>query len=226
LRPTLKVKDSSEIFEVNNVYCIGKNYLEHIKEMETPDVIPSEPVTFLKPNSAVVPSGSIVKIPVINGKPISDNLQNETEIVVAIGKKGKDIEEIFAGEYIYGYAIGLDLTLRDIQSNAKKNGQPWSIAKGFYGSAPVSDIIKADEIPDVKNMDFELRINGRLRQSGNSGEMIFKINKLISYISHIFSLEKGDLIFTGTPEGISKLSPLDVLEAELCGLVKLKIKIG
>lgn len=226
MRPTLKVKDSSELFEVNNVYCIGKNYLEHIKEMETPDVIPSEPVTFLKPNSAVVPSGSIVKIPVVNGKPISDNMQNETEIVIAIGKKGKDIAENFAGEYIFGYAIGLDLTLRDIQSNAKKTGQPWSISKGFYGSAPVSDIIKADDMPDPKNMDFELRINGKLKQSGNSNQMMFNINKLISYISHIFSLEKGDLIFTGTPEGISKLNQMDVLEADLAGLTKLQIKIG
>jgi acylpyruvate hydrolase len=225
----LKVKNSSDIIKIQNVFCVGKNYADHIKEFDTPEKtaeIPKEPVIFLKPTSAVLTDSNIVTVPVYNGKKISDNLQNEVEMVIIVGKDGVNIPEEKAGEHIYGYAVGIDFTLRDIQAEEKKKGLPWTVAKGFLTSGPVSEVVKKEEIPDPQELDISLKINGELKQSANTSLMIFKINFIIHYLSCIFGLKKGDIIFTGTPAGITKLNSGDLIEAEIENIGKLNIIVG
>jgi len=224
LKKYIKIKHSDELFEVNNVYCVGKNYLDHIKEFENYE-IPSEPVIFLKPNAAIITGDQKVKIPCIDGKSISDNLQNEVEFVIAISKDGENITEDKAADYIFGYAIGLDMTLRDVQSKAKEKGLPWTVSKGFKTSAPISEIIQKNVLKNPMNINFELSVNNNRIQFSNTNLMIFKINKIVSYISSIFSLSKGDLIFSGTPSGITKLKHGDKLMAKLGDYLKLSIQI-
>ena len=220
----IKILNSKKKFEVNNVYCIGKNYFEHIKEFGG-NKVPEKPVVFLKPNSSIDNDGKTIKIPEYNGKPISELLHYETEFVIAISKAGLNIPEEEAKDYILGYCIGLDLTLRDVQNVAKTAGLPWTLAKGFYKSAPVSDIILANAEINPMNLEFELHINNIRKQFTNTSEMIFNIYKLIHYISSIFSLCKGDLIFTGTPSGVGKINTGDLLEARLCKLLSLNLKV-
>lgn len=219
----LNIHGSSEKFEVNNIFCIGKNYLDHIKEFGQSQA-PEKPVIFLKPNSAVLGNGSSVSVPEINGKKISDNVHYETEMVVAIGKDGMNIPEGDVNEYIFGYGIGLDLTLRDVQSDAKKGGLPWGTAKGFYGSAPISDILLNEKVPNPMDLEIEFNLNNIRKQFSNTNLMILDIYKLISYISTIFGISKGDLIFTGTPEGVGKLTAGDVMHARLGRIVELRSK--
>ena len=225
MRRLIKIKNSNDIFEINNIYCIGKNYLEHIKEFDSKE-IPKEPVVFLKPNSSIIGNHEVIKIPAINGMNISNNLQNEVEFVIAISKDGENIQEDKAGEYILGYAIGLDMTLRDVQSKAKEKGLPWSVSKGFKTAAPMSEIIPKELVKNPMNLDFDLYINDKRIQFTNTSLMIFNIYKLISYISNIFSITKGDLIFTGTPAGISKLNSGDKLKAKLEDYLTLEVQVN
>ncbi len=219
----LNIYSSNDSFEVNNIYCIGKNYLDHIKEFGQTE-IPEKPVIFLKPNSALLGNNSIITVPELNGTKISANVHYETEMVIAIGKDGANVTEVEAHDYIFGYGIGLDLTLRDVQSEAKKSGLPWSTAKGFLGSAPVSDILPKDLIKDPMNLDIELKINNNRKQFSNTKLMILNIYKIVSYISTIFGISKGDLIFTGTPEGVGSLTKGDLLSASLGSILKLEAK--
>jgi len=224
----LGLKDSDEFIEVQNVYCIGKNYPEHIKEFESPKSnaeLPKEPVIFLKPNTAVTCGDCDVTIPMLRGVKISDNLQNEVELVVVIGKDGRDILPENAFEYILGYAVGIDLTLRDIQSELKKKGLPWTLSKGFIGSAPVSEVITKDKVSDPDSLKITLKVNNETKQDDTTASMLFKVNYLVHYISSIFGLRKGDLIFTGTPAGVTKMNPGDIIDAEIESIGKLKIKI-
>lgn len=220
----IKINGTNEVFSVNNIYCIGKNYLEHIKELDKDFKIPEEPVVFTKPNSALVTDNGIISIPVYNGQKISNSLQNEVEFVVAIGKDGIDIPESDAADYIFGYAIGLDMTLRDRQSEFKKKGLPWTLSKGFRNSCPISEILKKEFIENPMDLDITLRINNSIIQSVSTGSMLFNIYKLISFISTIFSIKKGDLIFTGTPEGVRDILPGDLLTASLSDYIKLTVK--
>ena len=225
----LKVKNSSEVIEVQNVYCVGKNYLDHIKEFDASEKsaeVPKEPIIFLKPNSAVLTDSNIVRIPEFKRAKISDNLQNEVELVVVIGKEGIDIPESEAMNYIYGYAVGIDFTLRDIQTELKMKGLPWTLSKGFLTSAPVCEIVKKENIADAEKLDIGLKINGETKQSGNTSQMIFKISYIVHYLSSIFGLKRGDIIFTGTPAGITKLNSGDKIEAEIEKVGKLKITFG
>jgi len=224
----LRVKNSTDIIEAQNVYCIGKNYLEHIKEFdqkETQSDIPAEPVIFLKPNSAVETDPGYVKIPQFKGKNISDNLQYEVELVVIISKDGININEEDAMEYVYGYSVGIDFTLRDIQSELKSKRLPWTLSKGFLTSAPISLIVKKSEVSNAGNLNIMLKVNGETRQSSNTSEMLFNISYVIYYISSIFSLKRGDMIFTGTPAGISKLNSGDIVEGIIEKIGNLKIKV-
>lgn len=216
---------SEETIHIENVYCIGKNYLEHIKEFDTTDAkaeVPAEPVIFLKPNTAVV-MADYVSIPVVKGKRISENLQNEVELVVVIGKDGINIPEENAIDYVFGYAAGIDFTLRDVQSELKKKGLPWTLSKGFSMSAPVSGIKRKEEIVNAENLNIQLKINGEVKQNANTSMMIFKLSYLIHYISSVFGLKKGDIIFTGTPAGITKLNAGDKIEAEIECIGKLNV---
>lgn len=220
----IPIKGDNAKYRVNTVYCIGKNYVDHIHEFANPE-IPKEPVVFLKPNTSIILNNDKVSVPEIEGKKISEDLQNEVELIIAISKDTYRISEQNADEHILGYAIGLDLTLRDIQTYEKTKGLPWTTAKGFYSSCAISDIVKKENIKNPLDLNFMLDKNNARIQTGNTSLMIFNIYKIISYLSHIFKLVEGDLIFTGTPSGISTLHPGDKLYAKMENLVDLNIEV-
>lgn len=219
LMNTVRFRDSDRCLRVGKILCVGRNYAKHAREMnaETPDT----PVVFIKPASAIIETGDDVIVP-----PISKQVHHEVEMVVVIGKKCKQIPTSVALEYVAGYGVGLDMTLRDIQADAKKQGLPWSIAKGFDTSAPVSTFTEKERISDPHNLDISLRVNGQIRQKSNTKDMIFRIDYVVSYLSSIFRLEPGDLIFTGTPDGVGTVVPGDILEAELesVGMLRVGVK--
>lgn len=198
---------------VRTIYCIGRNYAQHAKEMGSP--IPKMPLVFLKPLGAICYNNSTISIP-----PQSKDVHFEGEIVVAISKTGKNIAHGSAQDHIAGYGVGIDFTARDIQAIAKKQGHPWSIAKGFDDFAPISEFVPASEIEDDNDMDLKLFQNGFVKQHGNTSEMIFPISNLITFLSQIYTLHPGDLIFTGTPEGVSPVQPGDKLEVLLNNGIK------
>jgi 2-keto-4-pentenoate hydratase/2-oxohepta-3-ene-1,7-dioic acid hydratase in catechol pathway len=195
---------------IRNIYCIGRNFADHAKEMNA--ATPSLPIVFLKPTSSICFDGDTVSIP-----PQSQNVHHEGEIVLAIGKTGKNIDRKNAKNYIAGIGAGIDFTARDLQSDAKKAGLPWSVAKGFDGFAPVSSFIPFSEVSDSA-LTIELTVNDTLRQSGTTDQMIFSFEELIVYLSSIFTLQPGDLIFTGTPAGVSAIEPGDNVTAKLSEL--------
>jgi 5-carboxymethyl-2-hydroxymuconate isomerase len=225
----LEVKGSDETIEVKNVFCIGKNYLDHINEMNIPGLdnsVPKTPVIFLKPSTAIETLNNTVSIPLVDGEAISDDLQNEVELVIVVGCDGDDIPEEKAMEYIYGYAVGIDFTLRDIQTEMKKQGKPWAVAKGFKTSSPVSEVVKKESVADIQSLDIKLAVNGEGKQSGNTSQMIFNVGFIIHYLSSVFGLRKGDIIFTGTPAGVSRLVKGDSVTAEIQHIGKLDVKIA
>ena len=202
------IKGSDEPIEVRKIFCIGRNYADHAKEMNA--AIPEAPVFFLKPPTAIIGEGGIIHIP-----SISKDLHHEVEMTVLIGRGGKDILKGNALNHVAGYGIGLDMTMRDIQSDAKKKGLPWTLAKGFDTSAPLSPFVSATEIPDPHDLIVKLDVNGTTRQQSGTKNFIFKLDELISYISQFFTFERGDIIFTGTPEGVAAAASGDRLEAQL-----------
>jgi acylpyruvate hydrolase len=205
---TAHITGSTETFDVKKIFCIGRNYADHAKEMNA--AIPEAPVFFLKPPTAVIGDGEMIHIPTI-----SKELHHEVEMTVLMGKGGKDILRGNALNHVAGYGIGLDMTLRDVQSEAKKKGLPWTLAKGFDTSAPLSHFVSAGDITDPYDLEIRLDVNGVLRQHSNTHNFIFKIDELIAYISQFFTFERGDVIFTGTPEGVAPASNGDRLEAKL-----------
>lgn len=210
--------DGTEI-PVGTMYCIGKNYAAHAKEMG--GEVPANPVVFLKPPAAFVPNHGTIHIP-----PFSQNVHHELELVVVIGQDCANISEESVRNVIAGYAVGLDMTLRDVQSEAKKKGEPWTTAKGFVSSAPISNVVPASAIPaEQKFFDIQLFVNSELRQKGNTELMERSIETLISYLSAVFTLRRGDCIFTGTPEGVSAVKKGDTLQAEIVGLTVLTVTV-
>ena len=214
----VKFRGSQKTVTVGKILCIGRNYADHAKEMnaETPDV----PVVFLKPSTAIIHEGEKVVIPAI-----SNELHYEVEMVILIRKSGKNISRRDALQYVAGYGVGLDMTLRDVQSQAKKKGLPWSVAKGFDTSAPISDFVERERVINPQKLDIRLHVNGVERQHSNTSKMIFSLEHMISYISSVFTLEAGDLIFSGTPEGVGEVRSGDQLEAELESVGTLAISI-
>jgi len=212
---TIIISGPGESVNVGKIFCVGRNYAGHTAEMKAE--APPEPVIFLKPPSAIVHSPDPIVRPAFSGE-----MHHEVELVVAIGSGVKNISEHAAAGVILGFGVGLDMTLRDVQSIAKQKGLPWTIAKGFDTSAPVSDIIPADPARPVPAFDLVCRVNGEERQRGSTSEMLFSIPYLIHYLSTIFTLEKGDLIFTGTPPGVGPVDPGDVIEAGLTGYVSIR----
>lgn len=196
----------------NTIYCLGKNYPLHAKEMGSN--LPSTPVVFIKPSTSYNITNKI-SIP-----EISNDMHYEVELVCRISKNAENISEKEALDFIDAFAIGIDFTLRDIQNNAKKEGNPWSISKGFFGSATVGSFIDKIDIQDYNNLKISLKLNGELKQFGYTKDMIFKIPFIVSYLSNIFTLKSGDLIFTGTPEGVGKVDIGDVLECSIVDYVK------
>ena len=203
--------------QVSCLYGIGLNYADHAQEMGAQR--PAEPVVFIKPVSALMPGGGELAYP-----RQTTALHHEVEIVLLLGQDGFELDLAAAQERILGVAIGLDLTLRDRQQEAKQAGRPWATAKGFAGSAPVSTFLPVEEM-DLNALDFSLHVNGELRQQGKSSDMLFSAAELVMHLSQYFQLCRGDLIFTGTPAGVGPLFPGDQLEAVLGSLhLPLQIK--
>ncbi|MCI4669280.1 MAG: fumarylacetoacetate hydrolase family protein [Bacteroidia bacterium] len=192
------------------IICVGRNYRKHAAELNNP--VPSKPLIFFKPDTAVLRENKDFYYP-----EFTRDLHFECELVVRVAREGKFIQEEFVDSYIDGIGLGIDMTARDIQSEAKSKGHPWTLAKGFNDSAPVSRFLDPQEFPDLQNIHFTCDINGKRRQSGFTGDMIFNVKYLISFITQFITIKKGDLIFTGTPEGVGPLSIGDHIEAELEG---------
>lgn len=207
----LPVVDSNNAFSVNKIICIGRNYAEHAREMgHDPEREP--PFFFFKPQSALTQNGDDFHYP-----DFSRQVEHEVELVIAIGKSGTKISVASAADYIFGFAIGLDMTCRDIQKEAKKLGRPWELAKGFDGSAPCT-AIRAGLINDLENFgDLLLFRNGNEVQRGNWRDMVWQVPELIAEVSRYVKLEAGDLIFTGTPAGVGPVNIGDELVARLEG---------
>ncbi|MDD8018718.1 MAG: fumarylacetoacetate hydrolase family protein [Bacteroidota bacterium] len=206
---------SNKKIRINNIFCVGKNYADHAKEMG--GELPKEPMIFLKPTSAIIENGAPIVLP-----KMSNNVHHEVELTVLIGKGGKNIPPSSAMSHIAGYGIGLDITLRDKQAESKKTGGPWTIAKGFDTSGPLSPFVDASSVTDPQSLEIILKVNGKKRQHSNTKQMIFRIETLISFLSSIFTLEEGDVLYTGTPEGVGQIVAGDILEAEIPTVGSLK----
>ena len=207
-------------FPVRRVFCIGRNYAAHAREMGSdPDREP--PFFFTKWAEAVVPSGTEISYP-----PETSSYHFEAELVVAIGKPGRNITPEAAQEHIFGYACGLDMTRRDLQNDAKGKGRPWDIGKNVEQSAPIGLIRPAAQCPAMDKGAVTLTCNGDTKQTGDLGEMIWPVGDVVAYISRFYELQPGDLIYTGTPEGVGPIIPGDVLTVHIDGLDDLTITIG
>lgn len=206
-------QNTNQAVLVSNIYCIGRNYAAHIAELGNER--PESPVVFLKPTSALSTEEDLIHLP-----EFSNEVDYETELVLLIGNVTRNIQPKKALECISGYGIGLDLTARDLQTVAKKNGLPWTLAKGFNHAACVSKFVSAHQIDDPSRLTFHMKQNGILRQEGDVSLMLFDLPTIISYLSTRFTLLPGDLIYTGTPEGIGRVNKGDQLELNLAGKVQ------
>mgnify|MGYP001417108651 FL=1 len=200
------------------IICIGRNYLDHAKELG--NKIPTSPLFFLKPDTAIQPKGHPFFIP-----DFSNNIHFEVELVVKISKNGKNIDEKFAHKYYNEIGIGIDFTARDIQEECKKNGLPWERAKGFDGSAQISNEFINKELLILNDINFSLSLNNSIMQTGNSKNMIFSFDHIISYISKYYTLRVGDLIYTGTPSGVGKVERGDSISCFINSNEMLKVNI-
>ena len=212
-----------ERFPVHRIYCVGRNYAEHAKEMGFTGREP--PFFFMKPGDAVLPvnQGETGQMPYPT---LTKDLHHEIELVVAIGQGGKNIAAADALQHIWGYAVGLDMTRRDLQAEAKKQGRPWCIAKGFDASAPIGPITPAAQAGNVQQAAIWLRVNGVDRQRSNVSQLIWNIAETIEHLSKAWALQPGDLIFTGTPEGVHAVVRGDMLEGGIDGLGQLRVALA
>lgn len=220
---SVPVIGSADRFAVHRIYCVGRNYAEHAKEMGFTGREP--PFFFMKPADAVfvVNEGDIATLPYPS---LTANLHHEIELVVAIGKGGKNIAAADALQHVYGYAIGLDMTRRDLQNEMKKQGRPWCIGKAFEDSAPIGPITPATQAGDVAQAAIWLQVNGQERQRSNISQLIWSIAETIEHLSNAWTLQPGDLIYTGTPEGVGAVVQGDVLEAGIDGLGTLHLRVA
>ncbi|WP_435355881.1 fumarylacetoacetate hydrolase family protein [Emticicia sp. SJ17W-69] len=200
------------------IIAIGRNYAEHIKELNNER--PDEPVIFTKPETAILKDGEAFYYP-----DFSQDVHHEVEIIVKISKMGKNIEEKFAHKYYDEIGIGIDFTARDIQSKLKAKGLPWDLAKGFNGSAPISNFVPKSKFTDLTNLNFHLDVNGSLRQEGNTSMMLYPIDTIIAFISRYFTLKTGDIIFTGTPAGVAPVKVGDTLSCFIEGEKMLEFEV-
>lgn len=203
---------------IGKIICLARTYQKHAKEMNA--TVPPDPLLFLKPESAVIFNNESIRIP-----KQSSCLHHEIELGVVIGKEGKNIPEDNAMDYVLGYLVALDITARDIQSVAKQNGWPWSIAKGFDTFSPISDVVDKKKVSNPLDLDLRLVINGIVKQQSNTKYLMFSIEHIIAFISEIMTLKKGDLILTGTPEGVGELVEGDCITAHLGNLCSLEVDV-
>lgn len=200
------------------IICIGRNYAEHAKEMKSE--VPTEPVFFMKPDTALLKDGEPFYYP-----EFTNDLHHEIEIVIKINKVGKHIAEQFAHKYYDEIGLGIDFTARDVQAKCKEKGLPWEKAKAFDGSAPLGKFIQKSALSDINAIDFELKINGETRQKGNTKDLLFSFDKIIAYVSQFITLKVGDLIYTGTPEGVGPVKIGDNLEGFIGGVSFLSFEV-
>jgi fumarylpyruvate hydrolase len=205
-------------FPVRRVFCVGRNYAEHAREMGS-DPNREPPFFFMKPADALLLNGADMPYP-----PASKDLHHEMELVVALGKGGADIAEADALSHVWGYAAGLDMTRRDVQNAAKKEGKPWDMGKGFDFSAPIGALVPAGKIDPSKGL-IELKVNGKVRQTSDLSKMIWNVQETIAYLSRLVTLAPGDLIYTGTPENVAAVQRGDVLEGVVEGVGTVRTKI-
>jgi len=217
-QPALPIQGSTDLFPVHRIYCVGKNYAAHVREMGS-EPSRQPPCFFMKPADALVTDG---RMPYPPG---TQNLHYEAELVVAIGRGGAAIAPQQAADHVFGYALGLDMTRRDLQTAAGKLGQPWDTAKGFDHSAPVTAIHRQAQTGSLQRGRLQLRVNGEVRQDADLSDMIWKTNEIISELSQLYTLQAGDLIFTGTPAGVGPVVPGDNIEVTLPGLSSLRVTI-
>lgn len=209
---------SGEELPIGKILCIGRNYVDHIRELG--NEAPTAPVVFMKPASSVIGTGDTVVIP-----NYSSNCHHEAELALLLGRAGRNIAAAEAISYLAGYGVAIDLTLRDVQDELKKKGLPWDIAKGFDTACPLSAFTPASEVVDPQNLTITMKVNGELRQNGSTGLMIHPVAQIISYLSSIFTLEAGDIILTGTPAGVSRITGGDQLCAEIYGVGKIEVSV-
>ena len=219
---SVPVVGKTEQFPVHRIYCVGRNYEEHAKEMGFTGREP--PFFFLKPADALVfaPNGQTIDMPYPS---LTKNLHHEIELVVAIGKGGKNISAANAMQHIYGYAVGLDMTRRDLQNEMKKQGRPWCIGKGFDHSAPMGPITPVAQAGDVENAEIYVQVNGQDRQRSHVSKLIWNIAETIEHLSAAWELQPGDLIFTGTPEGVAAVVAGDTMVGAVAGLGEIKVHV-
>lgn len=203
------------VFNVGKIVCVGQNYLKHIEELDS--VKSKDPLLFFKPSTSILHEGEAIHLP-----DFSNDIHHETELALLIGKRASNIPVTEWKDYIEGVGIALDLTLRDVQNKAKKNGHPWAVCKGFDGSCPISDFIPFGRVRDIQDLEIELNVNGEQRQNDHTGNMIWSVAELLVYITSIFTLEPGDVILTGTPKGVGPISSGDKLHARLADFVEIE----
>ena len=211
---------SSDPFPVRCIYCVGQNYAAHAREMGG-DSVREAPFFFTKPAQAILPNHAVMPYP-----PGTSDLQHEVELVLALGMGGRNIPLDQANAHIFGYAVGLDMTRRDVQRAAKAQGRPWDMSKGFDYSAPCAAITPVQQTGVLATGKIELKVNGATRQHGDIGDMIWTMPEIVAYLSEQVELFPGDLIFTGTPAGVGAVVSGDVIEASVAGLEPLTITIG
>jgi fumarylpyruvate hydrolase len=217
---SLPVRGTQSRFPVHRIYCVGRNYAAHTIEMGG-DPNREAPFFFQKNPDNVVLDGEDFPYP-----PRSGNVHHEIEMVVALAKGGKDIALESALDHVYGYAVGLDMTRRDLQDECKKAGRPWEIGKAFEHSAPISEIVPASTIGHPEHGAIWLKVNGEIRQQGDLNHMIWKVPEMISYLSGLFELQPGDLIMSGTPSGVGAIVRGDVMEGHVEGIGTLRAKVA
>jgi fumarylpyruvate hydrolase len=215
----ITVAGTNKTFPVRRIWCVGRNYIEHIREMGQDERLP--PFYFAKPADAIVPDGSTVPYP-----SLTKDMHHEVELVVAIKNGGRSIPVAKANDCIYGYAVGIDLTRRDLQIASRDMKRPWEIGKAFDSSAPCGPIKPASEIGHPTKGKITLKCNGKIRQDGDLNQLIWNVPEIISNLSEMVALEPGDIIMTGTPAGVSATIPGDRLECEIEGVGKLTVTIG
>ncbi|MEX0583328.1 MAG: fumarylacetoacetate hydrolase family protein [Sneathiella sp.] len=217
--PSVAVADTDLRFPVRRIFCVGRNYAEHAREMGgDPDREP--PFFFTKPADAVVDSGSEIPFP-----KLTKDLHHEIELVIAIGKPGENIPKETAKEHIFGYAVGIDLTRRDLQKIAKEKGRPWDSGKAFDQSAPCAAITPINDAQNIEQASISLSVNGETRQSATIADLIWSIEEVISILSESFALAPGDLIYTGTPAGVGPLVTGDHVVGQVTGLAPIDIRL-
>ncbi|MFD2238434.1 fumarylacetoacetate hydrolase family protein [Aureimonas populi] len=217
--PTLPVRGTDKLFPVHRIYCVGRNFADHAVEMgHDPNREP--PFFFQKNPDTLVLPGRDFPYP-----SASNDVHHEVELVVALHKGGKDIAPENAMEHVFGYAVGLDMTRRDLQGEAKKAGRPWETAKAFEASAPCTALVPAAQAPDLATGAIRLTVNGQTRQDGDLSQMIWKIPEMISYLSGLFELQPGDLIFAGTPAGVGAVQRGDELVGHIEGVGELRTRV-